>query len=215
MFNHCDCLPFLQIPYVSLYFGVCVLPLILFSLGLVHRCQLPSGFLVSFWIFCALFKWPLHLGLPPFLMCWHTQYKFSDLHNKTFCSRVAEVVSLACLIGIARCSEAFQCVTELVLLHNIDHRHHRNPTNNHLGVLSVLFIEYWSSGKSSEPAIAGPFYSTLPTEASSGIYVSFHTWCWFTASSQQSSKQLWFQTANRCHANGSYWASSLSLFLEV
>lgn len=35
-----------------------------------------------------------------------------------FCSLVAQVVSSACLIGKTRCLEAFQCVTELVLLHN-------------------------------------------------------------------------------------------------
>lgn len=35
-----------------------------------------------------------------------------------FCSLVARVVNLACLIGFARCSEAFQCVTKLGLLRN-------------------------------------------------------------------------------------------------
>lgn len=35
-----------------------------------------------------------------------------------FCSLVVRVVNLACLIDIARCLEALQRVTELVLLHN-------------------------------------------------------------------------------------------------
>lgn len=52
---------------------------------------------------------------------------FSKPQNKMFCSLVAQLVSLACLIGIARCLESFQCVTELVLLHN---RCHMVPLND-------------------------------------------------------------------------------------
>lgn len=107
-----------------------------------------------------------------------------------FCSLVAQLVSLACLIGIARCLESFQCVTELVLLHN---RCHMVPLNDLFfwggGVIYLQFV-LWNSTRCGEPAIAAPFYSTLPTAASSGICVSFHTWCWFATWSRQSSKQL-------------------------
>lgn len=36
----------------------------------------------------------------------------------------------------------------------------------------------WNSTRCGKPVVAAPFYSTLPTAASSGICASFHTWCW-------------------------------------
>lgn len=55
-----------------------------------------------------------------------------------------------------------------------------------------IYLQFvlWNSTRCGKPAIAAPFYSTLPTAASSGICVSFHTWCWFATWSRQSSKQL-------------------------
>lgn len=56
-----------------------------------------------------------------------------------FCSLVARVVSLACLIGIARCLEAFHCVTELVFLHN---RCQTVPLNEHFWGIYLQFVKY-------------------------------------------------------------------------
>lgn len=94
----------------------------------------------------------------------------TKLKNKMFCSLVAQLVNLACLIGIARCLEAFQCVTEL-LLHN---RCQMFPLNKLLfffsffcggGYLSPISQVLWDSTRCGEPAIDALFYSTLPTTA--------------------------------------------------
>lgn len=127
---------------------------------------------------------------------------FSQQNLKTKCSLVAQVVSLACLIGIARCLEAFQCVTELVLLHN---RCQMVPLNELLffgggGGIYLQFVKYCGikQGVVNLPSLP-QFNSTLPTAAPSGICISFHTWCWFPPWSQQSFKTTTLSFTNRCH----------------
>ena len=60
---------------------------------------------------------------------------------------------------------------------------------------------------------AGPFYSTLPTAASSGTFVSFHTWCWFATWSQQASKQLCSISQTEAACTQIVWIGTVSFLL--
>lgn len=113
--------------------------------------------------------------------------------NKMICSLVARVVNIPCLIGIARCLEAFQCVAELVLLHN---RCQTVPLNELFigGYLSPVRQVPRESTRCGEPATSASFYSTLLIAAPCGICVPFHTWCLFPTWSPQS-----FKTTSRFH----------------
>lgn len=97
---------------------------------------------------------------------------------------VARVVSVACLIGIARCWEAFQCVTELVLLHN---RCQTVPLNEHFRGLSgcVGLSKVWWTAHVPQRRPLGSVSHSTPD-------VGSPTW------SRQSFKTTTLSFTNRC-----------------